>query len=91
MISALALLCIAWMIYSLVRSFEKLRTFLYGVLAIVGTTAIVWLPIWAFSLHEVMMAYAASMLIFVIPACVMWTHARSTRKLATVKPDGGAC
>jgi Flp pilus assembly protein TadB len=68
------------MIYSVVRSGHKLRTLLYGVLAIAGTLGVVFALVKALSLNEAIMGHVAFALIFIIPAYVMWTHARSSQK-----------
>lgn len=82
MTSIVPLLCLALMVYSVVRSLRKLRTLLYGVLAIAGTLGVVFGLGAAFSLNAAIMGHVALVLIFVIPAYVMWTHARSTQKIA---------
>jgi len=85
MISIVPLLCLVLMIYSVVRSRRKLRTLLYGVLAIAGTLGVAFALMKALSLDEAIMGHVAFMLIFVIPAYAMWTHARSTQKVAPEK------
>lgn len=85
MTSIVPLLCLALMVYSVVRSLRKLRTLLYGVLAIAVTLGVVFALMKALSLNEAIMGHVAAALIFIIPAYVMWTHARSTQKLAPEK------
>jgi hypothetical protein len=83
MTSIVPLLCLALMIYSVVRSRRKLRTLLYGVLAIGGTLGVVFGLVKALSLNEAIMGHVAFVLIFIIPAYVTWAHARSTEKTLT--------
>ena len=85
MISIAPLLCLALMVYSVVKSRRKLRTLLYGVLAIAGTIGVVFALVKGLSLDEAVMGHVAAALIFIIPAYVTWTHARSTQKLAIEK------
>ena len=68
------------MIYSVVRSRRKLRTLFYGTLAIAGTLGIVLALVKVLSLNEAIMGHVAFVLMFIIPAYVTWTHARSTEK-----------
>lgn len=75
------------MVYSIVRSLQKLRTLLYGVLAIAGTLGVVVILMKALSLDEAIMGHVAAALIFIIPAYAMWTHARSTQKSIIISPD----
>lgn len=82
MTSIVPVLCLALMIYSVVRSHRKLRTFLYGVLAIGGTLGGVFVLMKTLSLDEVIMGHVAFVLIFIIPAYVMWAYARSTKPQA---------
>jgi cobalamin biosynthesis protein CobD/CbiB len=81
MTSIVPLLCLVLMVYSVVRSLRKLRTLLYGVLAIGVTLGVLFILGWALSLNAAIMGHVAFVLVFVIPAYVMWTHARSTEKL----------
>lgn len=85
MTSIVPLLCLALMIYSVVRSLRKLRTLLCGVLAIGATLGVIFALMKALSLDEAITGHVAFVLLFVIPAYVMWTHARSTQKLAPEK------
>lgn len=85
MTSIVPLLCLVLMIYSVIRSQHKLRTMLYGVLAIAGTLGVVLALMKALSLNEAIMGHVAAALIFIIPTYVMWTHARSTQKAVSAK------
>lgn len=78
MTAIVPLLCLVLMVYSVSRSLRKLKTLLYGLLAVGGTLAVVLLLTKVLSLNEEIMGHVAAALIFVIPAYVMWTHARST-------------
>jgi hypothetical protein len=78
--SIVPLLCLALMVYAVVHSRRKLRTVLYGVLAIAGTLGVVFALVKVLSLNEAIMGHVAAVLVFVIPAYVTWTHARSTQK-----------
>ena len=78
MTAIVPLLCLILMVYSVSRSLRKLKTILYGLLAIGGTLAVVLSLTKVLSLNEEIMGHVAAALIFVIPAYVMWTHARST-------------
>ena len=79
MTAIVPLLCLGLMIYSAILSQRKLRTVLYGVLAIAGTLGVVFVLMKTLSLDEAIMGHVAFALIFLIPAYVMWSHARSTK------------
>lgn len=90
MTAVVPLLCLSLMIYSVVRSRRKLRTFLYGVLAIAGTLGVIFALVKALSLNEAIMGHFAFVLIFIIPAYVTWTHSRETEKSATIPSDSAS-
>jgi hypothetical protein len=86
MASIVPLLCLTLMVYSVIHSRRKLRTLLYGLPAIAGTLGVVFALVKTLSLDEAAMGHVAVELIFVIPAYLVWAHARSTQKLTLEKP-----
>lgn len=87
------LACLALMVHAVAHSHRKLRTVLYGVLAIAGTLGVTQVLVSALSLNGAVMGHVAAALIFIVPAYVMRTHSRSTQPAMKPKADaagGGA-
>ena len=84
MTAIVPLLCLVLMVYSVVRSLRRLKTVLYGLLAVGGTLGLILSLTKVLSLNEEIMGHVAASVIFIIPAYVMWTHARSTTRTQNV-------